>query len=1216
MKTANKLLMSLLVLISLIFLELPALVHAAVMEDYCVIPPYVKRDVSVNIMIMLDNSTDMSGPAYGSTYSPSATKDNYYGYFDSQGCYCPDISNRFLEVGAVNYTAYTSTGCPTAAVAGICTTGQYNGNILNWATMSGFAVAKKVIDGGRYTSVPVPQFTLEGDDWPARSAQGCSWDVDGSGTNIRLLVTEPGAPGSCPYPKNTSGWNLVIYRTTEPTIGVLQEFSDVNPQDENFDNNSPRFGITFFTNTGVNVSQYIPPNNFENFHNDIKTLTSSARNNDLATAHKTIIDYFDNESPVSGTDPYKSCASWESPCVSPASCRKSFILMLTTGIDVSGTTFLSLPSECSDIETRPLVRNACYAYYTDLRTDLNGRQNVSTYIVHTFGSATNQSTLQAAAVQGGGMYYSADASNLTDKLRQALQDIIKRSAAGTAASVLASGEGSGANLIQAVFYPRKKFYNSTTGMYDEIAWIGRLTNLWFYVDPYFTNSNIREDTTRDNILNLSNDYITQLYFDNTAELTKAMRWQDTDGDGDADGSKLSPDIEFEKIGSLWEAGLELWKRDIGSSPRKIYTTINGDSPLTPPTDFSTANAGTLQSYLQAADTNEAQAIIRYIHGEDNPVVSGTTYSYRSRAVAVDLNGDGDTLDAGEGAKVWKLGDVLNSTPKISSWIQLNNYDKIYGDGTYKEYLNSSAYTGRGMIFAGANDGMLHAFNLGKLELSGTWKDAAAKKARLSDPLSIGLGKELWAFIPKNALPYLKYTTNPDYCHIYTVDLTPFIFDASINGNPFAPKTASSWRTILIGGMRFGGACRNAGSACTNCVKTPVTDLGYSSYFALDITDTLAHQDDPAGHPPQFLWEFSSENLGFATTGPAVVRIGDRDKNGKWYVVFGSGPTGPTTGSGSTDYQFLGRSDQNLRLFILDLNGPLSGTWTSEIDYWVKDTGISNAFAGSMLNSTNDTDLDYQDDAVYIPYVKQDTSAGTWTQGGVVRLLTRENVDPSTWQPSRVIDNIGPVTSAVARLQHKSKGQLWLFFGTGRYYFELLSSVDDQDGQRQLFGITEPCFQNGTFATGCTDSRTISDLTQVNLASASGVSDNEGWYINLDASAGGYRAERLITDPIASLTGIVFFTTYKPYNDVCALGGKSFIWAANYNTGGASGASLKGIALLQVSTGSIEQINLSTALTEKEGRRTSAMEGVPPTAQGLSLLSQPPPVKRTIHIKER
>jgi type IV pilus assembly protein PilY1 len=148
------------------------------------------------------------------------------------------------------------------------------------------------------------------------------------------------------------------------------------------------------------------------------------------------------------------------------------------------------------------------------------------------------------------------------------------------------------------------------------------------------------------------------------------------------------------------------------------------------------------------------------------------------------------------------------------------------------------------------------------------------------------------------------------------------------------------------------------------------------------------------------------------------------------------------------------------------------------------------------------------------------------------------------------------------------------------------------------------------------SRTTGQLSSVNVTSSTGVQDDEGWYINLDTSLGSYRAERVITDPLTTTTGIVFFTTYKPYNDVCSYGGKSFIWALKYDTGAAPGALLKGVALLQVSTGSIEQVDLSTAFTEKSGRRTGALEGVPPTSQGLSLMTTPPPVKRVIHMRER
>ncbi len=134
----------------------------------------------------------------------------------------------------------------------------------------------------------------------------------------------------------------------------------------------------------------------------------------------------------------------------------------------------------------------------------------------------------------------------------------------------------------------------------------------------------------------------------------------------------------------------------------------------------------------------------------------------------------------------------------------------------------------------------------------------------------------------------------------------------------------------------------------------------------------------------------------------------------------------------------------------------------------------------------------------------------------------------------------------------------------------------------------------------------------------------GWYINLDttgdytydASTDGYYAERVITDPLATTTGLVFFASFKPFSDECGMGGKTFIWVTRYNTGGAGGALLKGKVVVQVSTGSIEQIDLPEAFTEMGRRRTTAIEGVPPTAQGLSILAPPPPVKRTIHTRKR
>lgn len=1106
--------------------------------------------------------------------------------------------------------------------------------------------------------------------------------------------------------------------------GILQLFADKS-----------RIGLEDFNKTDgspeVPSGTCIAPSQSSNFFTQVENVQPYTGNTALVNGEYTAIyEYMTDFS--ANCDPFRDATA----------CMKNTVLIITDGKGAdTGTNVWSDATNCTSTQgvNYNLSKNSCYGHNNDLRANCistdnpagcqNGKQVISTYLVNTMGNYTCGGVscgtiLAEAATKGDGNYYNVtDPATLRDYLIQAFQDIIKRAAAGTAASVLASGEGSGANLIQAVFYPRRKFFNSQTGAEDEINWIGRLTNLWYYVDPFFSLSNIREDDG-DKILNLQatvagthHDYITSLYFDTTTEMTKAKRWEDPLGNG-VSGTQITPDVEFEKLGSLWEAGLDLWKRDItvAANKRKIYTTINGTSLLSGNFSADTNNGdsnntATLMPYLDLpttdidldgyydgdfnhdtnVDATDASILINYIHGTDYSTL-------RTRSVKVDLSSppDGDTLDNVGGydetvARVWKLGDVLNSTPKISSWLPLSSYQKAYNDNTYGEagkdpslsddadtthYITSNSYRSRAMVFAGANDGMLHAFKLGTLGLKwtsqGTFEKATLGKhcSTSGKPCVVNgdcasnncisdtdLGKEVWAFIPKNILPYLKYIADPGYCHVYSVDLTPYVFDASINidtadvGQSAActnasysnywecKKTVNSWRTILIGGMRFGGACRSTSCAGLDCVTIPdsTNSNGYSSYFALDVTDQ---------NNPQLLWEFTDTTLGFTTTGPSIVRINARKlnadntasviddipaKNGRWLVVFGSGPTGPID---TTTQQFLGHSDQNLRLFILDLK---TGSLLRTID-----TTIPDAFAGSMLNVSHDADTDYQDDVVYIPYVRACTvtdtgpctynllGTTTWTNGGVIRLVTKEDLsgtnlagngdtalNPGNWAASTLMDGIGPVTSSVVKLQNLRTNTLWTYFGTGRYYFEQGATTDDSTNQRRLFGVTEPCFlASKAIDPTCTTSRSLSSLSQVDLATTAGVTDAEGWYINLDASTSTLRAERVITDPLASITGLVFFTTYTPYSDECSLGGKSFIWAVKYDTGGAAGALLKGKALVQVSTGSIEQLDLSTAFSEKGGRRSSAMEGVPPTAQGLSLISSPPPVKRVLHIRER
>lgn len=885
-------------------------------------------------------------------------------------------------------------------------------------------------------------------------------------------------------------------------------------------------------------------------------------------------------------------------------------------------------------------------------------------------------TLMTETAENGGtaLRQAGTPEELYLELRRTFQDIAGRAASGTAASVLASGEGSGANLVQAIFYPERSFSGT------EIEWTGTLKNLWYHIDPYLYRSTIREDTTRDNTLNLTNDDIVHFCFKlcsttttqccsvdsdcpsgetcTTDNLTKALLFDDSDGNSLPDSSTPRAVVYFENINSLWEAGSLLWTMSPAS--RVIYSTVDGSTKIA----FSTANAATLSPWLQAENVGVAERIIEYVRGTDYNT------PFCSQSVATTCTQDSD-CPAGEecisfrnrtiDSNTWKLGDIINSTPGIVSWTPLNTYDETYLDESYEAFTDSSEYLSRGMVFVGSNAGMLHAFKLGDLELI----EERFEKARLT---GADLGKEVWAFIPKNALPYLRYMADEGYCHLYYVDLTPFVFDASIgtsgcaeadywncskfdaSGDPFTGVNWNyRWRTILIGGLRFGGACKNptdsnsdgVADACTtdingdgvvdndDCVLRPNVDKGYSSYFALDITDPTN---------PQVLWEFTNENLGFSTSGPAVVRIStqtdglaDNTKNGRWFVVFGSGPTGPID---KDTHQFLGHSDQNLRFFVLDL---ATGSLLRTID-----TGIPYAFAGSLVNSPIDFDQRapysegfYQDDAVYVGFTKAEDSppdaTTKWIAGGVGRLYTKNSLNPADWTWSTVINNIGPVTASVSKLQDYTDKKVRLFFGTGRYFYKIADDIDDADpigisgSTRKIYGLKEPCYTSSGIDFDCADPAGAPS----EAVTAAGTTDEDGWYINLDSctdSTGAevacnnataiHKAERNVTDPLATPIGAVLFTTTKPSADVCEFGGVSHLWAVYHKTGGAvSSDTLRGTVLLQVSTGSIEEVDLRSAFVEREGRRTHAFQGVAPSSQPRVAVPHKP-MNKILHIQEK
>lgn len=215
-------------------------------------------------------------------------------------------------------------------------------------------------------------------------------------------------------------------------------------------------------------------------------------------------------------------------------------------------------------------------------------------------------------------------------------------------------------------------------------------------------------------------------------------------------------------------------------------------------------------------------------------------SLGSPAVLDYLKGDGsnEQTSAGQGPGIYryrasKLGDIVNSAPL---YVQSANFGYQVlpaasgGGSTYGSFLSTKAAR-TAMLYVGANDGMLHAFNA-------------------------STGVESFAYVPNslfdNVSFNLKSLSDPGYVHKYFVDGPLAEGDAYIGG---------AWKNYLIGS----------------------TGAGAKSVFGLDITTPASLGTSSVK------WEKNSGDTGYGDLGnvlgrAAVVHMRD----GSWAAIFGNG----------------------------------------------------------------------------------------------------------------------------------------------------------------------------------------------------------------------------------------------------------------------------------------------------------------------------------------
>lgn len=1355
-----------------------------------------------------------------------STRD-YYGYFDKDKYY--KYTGSYFEENTC-----TSTTDRKGSISGTGDTGCLSGNLLNWIVTTRLDTVRKIFTGGRVKSETATDAVLESDGAKYVVTEPnlhCKFTVTATNTaadsnsntyvETRKLAIADQTGNTCSLGTLTAA-NTNVLTPIEVVDGVIHGlYTQAELEVSVFAELTGDYRV----GKSQPLSSYITAINSELAYG--ATPTGTGIKESMAFFKQTTTQTLVNGKGDYLKDPYYDSDGGFIPTSLPVPCRKSFVLLVSDGAwpNVFTTAY---PAPPPGTLTEDPVPTAYAMHTTDMRPapalgadPLAGRQTVSVYTVYAFGDGVyGRNSLITAAIFGGyddnegalampypftalpadsriingasgyplpqcnptgtwnkecetwakkdtGLPYNYfegdDGAALKNSIEEALKNMLKQTSSGTAASVMGNNDNSGSALLQAMYYPEKKFELGSS-----VTWIGELQAFWYYIDPLLNNITIREDSASALQLNLKNDKIADFVFvkgiGNTKDKTKVRLYVDANGDGVKDNS-ATPDSELDDPAdakSLWRAGLSLWSRNLTDSPRNIFTS----DPKATATklDFVSGNVANLYEYM---DTNSTQAIdvINYVRGRD----FDSSYGYRNRTV---------TIGGTDG--VWKLGDIIHSTPKLLTEVRLNSYNLKqpggYSDTSYDKYIKSKDYNWRGAAYVGANDGMLHAFKLGS-NFDGTAKDIIAEIKNADKSDATDLGKELWAFIPKNTLPYLQYLLRPDYQHIYMVDATPLLIDASVNPtiytksdgttitctdatysqcvkqtdvsssskllnyNTGLTKGGTSWRTLLLGSTGLGGAVSTEQAKikgdvnkisvtadgkhfqCANCnfvtagfkigtifkasgfaragnngyfiatdvtankiacsgldknetagvpsavlqqitVKTPIMDpgdtatpktkgFGYSSVFALDVTDPIT-SDLSSGSYPKLLWEFTDPRLGFTTVTPAIVRIKDAadtaslPRNGKWYVVLASGPTGPIENG-----WFFGVSDKKLTIFVLDLksgalvrtfnNLPSSDAYNSvNSAVHTQVSGMPNyAFAGSLSGATTDTDKfdtsrsgAYSDDAVYIGYNRANSAnvPSAWDKGGVLRLLTYNDPDPANWKISTLIDGIGPVTSAVTKLQDATKSQLWLYFGTGRYY----TKDDDPINVQSLFGIKDPCFISAnTFATDCSTNSTYAAPAVTAATSSSGATftglvnqtdsvstvaaTDKGWKIDLDAASGSNYPKRVITDTLASTSGVLTFTTFTPSKDVCSYGGNTTFWAVKYDTGGSGASKLKGQLLMQLSTGAFQQVDMSAnnAFSQSVGRESAPFTGVPPASPpSITANTNHFPTKRFLHIQER
>jgi type IV pilus assembly protein PilY1 len=433
-------------------------------------------------------------------------------------------------------------------------------------------------------------------------------------------------------------------------------------------------------------------------------------------------------------------------------------------------------------------------------------------------------------------------------------------------------------------------------------------------------------------------------------------------------------------------------------------------------------------------------------------------------------------------RTWLLGDIVNSKVNAVGPPEPRFNESTNPGFTAYRVANASR---KAVVYVGANDGMLHAFDG-------------------SIPPATGGGAELFAYVPSflygtatsGPLTGLASLGTPTFTHHYLVDQTPVVYDIDLARTNGASGTPN-WRSMLIGGLGKGG----------------------KGYFAIDVTDPSLWTSE-AAVASKVKWEFTDPDMG-NSYGPANVY---KTKKYGWVVVFTSG---------------YNNVDGVGYIFIVD---PATGTLLEKIS-----TGFGSVTQQSGLTHAIGYAQDLSDGTVDAIYAG-DLFGNVWRfdVGGTGSYPAPEKIaelrDPSG-QPQPI------TTAPLIEIQPSTQKRYVLIGTGRLLDPSDVASAQVQSFYAIADGNVDKFYTASTLPAGVSFPIHRSNMnanTNLLLGIGAAPSNPLGWYFDLSYTSNG-ASERINVNPVANY-GFVVFAANLPNGDACNPSGTNRVFGLNIGTG--------------------------------------------------------------------